>query len=130
MAVTNTFTDTVTTSYSGNGRAVSGKTGTYTGSKDAGVAVVVPANTTNQLITIAFPVAGIVSLVFSGSQNLTVKTNNSGSPINTLAVKANSDLIWANDYVGTNPLTADVTAFYVTNATSTDATFNFRVLYN
>jgi hypothetical protein len=130
MAVTNTLTDTISTTYSGNGKTVSAKTGTYTGEKAAAVAAVVPANTTNFEIDIAFPFATVQAVIMAASVAATVKTNSTTAPGNTLTLGPLTDLIWAHDFQATNPLSADVTKLFVTNATSTDCAFNLRVLYN
>jgi len=129
MAVTNFFTDTITISYSGNGKAVSGKVGSYTGTKDAGIAIVIPANTTNQAVPITFPFANIQACVLDSSQNLTVLTNSTTTPGNTINLKGTKALDWGTDYVAAKPFSADVTVMYVSNATATDSTFNVRVLY-
>jgi hypothetical protein len=130
MAVTNTLTDTISISYTGNGKSVSSKLGTFNGSKDAGIGNVIPAGSTNLLVTVAFPYANIQAIVFDASQNLTILTNSTSSPGNTIALNANYGVFWGVGFLAAKPLTADVTAFYITNSGATDAQFNFRVLYN
>jgi len=129
MAVTNVFTDTISISYTGNGKVVSSQVGTYTGTKDAGVAAVITAGATAQEIDVAFPFATIVAIILATDQDVTVKTNSSGSPVDTLIVKKTAGVVWANDYATTNPITADVTKLFVANAGAVDAKFNVRVLY-
>ena len=129
-AVTNVFTDTITVTYSGNGKSVSTKTGTYTGSKDAGVAAVIAAGGTNVEVDITFPHGTIQALILASDQDVTVKTNSSSSPTDTLAVKKTAGVIWGTDFVADCPITADVTKLYITNAGTTDAKFDLRVLYN
>lgn len=130
MAVTNQFTDTITYNYSGNGKTVSIPQGSYSGKFDAGVAVVVPAGSTNLLFTVNFPYATIQSMVMSSTQAVTVKTNSSTTPGNTITLAATAGLIWAIDFPTTNPISANVTALYLTNSGAADAAFNCRVLYN
>ena len=129
MAVTNFFTDTITVTYSGNGKTVTGKVGSYTGTKDAGVAIVIPAGAVNQAVPITFPFANIQACVMDASQSLTVKTNSTTTPGNTINLIGTKAQDWAIDYVATKPYSADVTIMYVTNATATDSIFNVRVLY-
>lgn len=129
-AVTNTFTDTISISYSGNGKAVSTPLGTYTGAKDAGVATVIPAGSTNLEIDVAFPHATIQSLIMTSDQDLTVNVNSTTTPTPALTLKKTAPIVYATDFSYSNPFTADVTKFYVTNAGSADAKFSFRVLYN
>lgn len=128
MAVVNTIVDTISISYTGNGKAVTAPVGSYTGTEAVAVETVITAGATNQLITLAFPVATIKSLIMSSDQNLTVKTNSSTTPIETLALKATAALVWTTDSATTCPFSADITRFYVSNAGATDAKFHFRVL--
>jgi len=130
MAVTNTFTDVISISYTGNGKAVTTPVGTYTGDKAGGVAIVVPANTTDMEVDIVFTYAAIQALVMSSDQNLTVKVNSATTPTPTITLKGTAGLVWAHDYGTANPFTADVTKFYITNPGAVDAKFNFRVLYD
>lgn len=129
-AVTNTFTDSISISYTGNGKSVSTPVGSYTGSKDAGIATVIPAGSTNLALAIVFTYAGIQSLVMSTDQDLTVKVNSSTTPTETFTIKKTAGLVWGSDYANASPFGHDVTTFYVTNSGVTDAKFNFRVLYN
>ncbi len=128
--VTNVLTDSITINYSGNGKAVVGKVGQYTGNFDVGIAAVIPAGTVNKLFTLTFPFATIQAMVFESSQNLTVLTNSSGSPVNTYNLKGTSAFYWAIDIPHPNPFTVNITSFYVSNSGSVDSTFNFRALYN
>lgn len=129
-SVTNTFTDTITISYSGNGKAVSAPVGTYTGTKDAGVATVVPAGSTNLEIDVAFPHDTIQSFIMTSDQNVTVNVNSSTTPVPALTINKTAPLVYGSDFNFSNPFTADVTKFFISNAGTTDAKFNFRVLYN
>lgn len=130
-AVINTFTDTITTTYIGNGKSVTVPVGTYTGSKDAGVAIVATAGTTDVAVSISFTGATIQSVVMSTDQDLTVKVNSSSAPTETFTIKKTAGLIWGSDFTSVNPFGSTVvTTFYITNAGVVDAKFNFRCLYN
>lgn len=129
-AVTNTFTDKVSISYTGNGQTVSTPVGSYTGSKDAGVATVIAAGATNTEIDVVFTYALIQSFVMSTDQDITVKVNSIATPVPLITLKKTAGLLWGSDYHTANPFTADVTKFYITNTGTVDAKFNFRVLYN
>jgi hypothetical protein len=128
--VVNTFTDSISISYTGNGKAVSTPVGTYTGTKDAGVAIVIAAGATNTEVDIVFTFAQIQSFVMASDQDLTVKVNSSTTPVPSIALKKTAGLVWGSDYGVANTFTADVTKFFITNAGTVDAKFNFRVLYN
>jgi hypothetical protein len=129
MAVTNTFTDNIAITYTGNGKAVSTPVGSYSGTEDAGVATVITASTTNQHIVVVFPHATIKSCVMSSDQDVTVKVNSSTTPTETFTLKKTAGVVWGNDYATDCPFGTDVTGIYVTNAGSVDAKFNLRVLY-
>src|SRR4051794_5420968 len=129
-SVTNIFTDKISITYTGNGQSVSTPVGTYTGTKDAGVATVIAAGATNVEIDVVFPFALIQSFVMASDQDVTVKVNSTTTPVPTINLKKTSGLVWASDIALSNPFTADVTKIYVSNASTVDAKFNFRVLYN
>jgi len=69
--------------------------------------------------------AGLV--VMLSDQNLTVKTNSSGAPQETIALVADTPLVWSVGDAGeTAPFADDVTALYVTNASGSAASFKIR----
>ncbi len=127
-SITNVFTDTIGVTYKGNGSTVSATTGTYTGTRDAGVAGVVTAGATAQQFTVAFPVLAIQAMIIASSQDVTVNTNNATAGADVLIVSATAPVVWAVGYQHACPLTVDVTDVFVANATPTDAKFNIRVL--
>jgi hypothetical protein len=55
----------------------------------------------------------------------TIKTNSSGSPVQTLTIKSTNPIMWSKNDNPTNPLTTDLTALYVTNDGTEDAEFFF-----
>jgi hypothetical protein len=129
-SIVNTFTDTINVSYTGNGKVVTTPLGTYTGSKDAGVATVIPAGSTNLEIDVSFPHATIQAFIMTSDQTLTVNVNSTTTPTPAISLAKTAPLVYGSDFVQANIFTADVTKFFVTNAGATDAKFNFRVLYN
>lgn len=74
----------------------------------------IAASQTNKEIDIAFVRANLKSFVFWADQDLTLKTNSSGSPADTIAYKKNTRFVWSNDEYSAIPFSADVTKFYVT----------------
>ncbi len=127
-AVTNVFVDTIGVTYKGNGATVSATTGTYTGTRDAGVAGVVTSGATAQQFTVSFPVAAIQAMIIASTQDVTVNTNNSTAGADVLIVNAAAPVVWGVGYQHACPLTVDVTDVFVANATLVDAKFNIRVL--
>lgn len=63
---------------------------------------------------------GMKSFFVSSDQDVTIKTNNSGAPIDTLTVKANKPIVWM-DGIGIAPITADITSLFITNASGSAA---------
>jgi hypothetical protein len=79
----------------------------------------IPANSTNVLYTIALTAANLQSYIMLSDSDLTILTNSTTAPGNTIHLKAGKPLVWdlGNGYYP-NPFTVNVTAFYFTNSTS------------
>lgn len=79
-----------------------------------------PASTTDALLTIAITAANLQELVLTSDKDVTLEANSGSSPAFTISLKAGEPLIWKKSpgYFA-NPITANVTAFYVTCATAT-----------
>lgn len=85
---------------------------------------------TNRLIACTLDVSEIKAIIIVCSEDATLKTNSSGSPDNTLTLKANEPYIWWVNAPWTNVLTVDVTALYLTVAATASTDFLMNVLYN
>jgi len=90
----------------------------------------IAAPTTNGLISLAFTQANLKSLCLFCDRALTIKTNSSGSPQETITLVAGQALVWslAHDLIATCPFSDDVTALYVTLASGAAATFKVRAI--
>lgn len=78
----------------------------------------IPAESTDLLVNIAFPKANLqVLYMLAVGGDMTIETNDSAAPDDTISLKADSPLIWvAADAYHTNPVdSADVTKIYVTS---------------
>lgn len=129
MSVTNTITDTITISYSGNGKAVSVPVGSYTGSEAIAIETVIPASSTNHHIVVPTVLyASIQAACISSDQAVTVKVNSSTTPTETFALTTKAGVVYASDWPSASPFAHDITDLYVTNAGATDAKFHFRAL--
>lgn len=80
----------------------------------------IPANQTNLLVVYSLDVSACESFYLFATQNMTIKTNNSGSPDDTIVLRANEPYQWHTNAYDAFLLTADVTALYVTNTTAGD----------
>ena len=85
---------------------------------------------TNQLATLAFAIAKAHLIFLLCDENLTIKVNSSSAPTETINLIANEPYIWYSGALFTNLFTHDVTAFYLSNGGSNDATLNIGVLYD
>jgi len=82
---------------------------------------------TDSEVVLGIDFSALQFIALESDQDLTLETNSGSAPDDTISLKANNPLIWEADasYFA-NPLTADVTSLFVTNAGSTAA--NLRIL--
>lgn len=126
------FTHKVGVTYTTNAGTTKSTTATYTGDSEVNADVAIASSQTNYEIDLAWKYATIKSCVLYCDTALTVKTNSSGSPTDTISLAAGVQKIYTNDGkagTGTNLFTADVTKLYVTNS-STASNLTIRVLYD
>jgi len=124
MAFTHTLTSSINNGAGSVSRSVS-----FTGDARDSRVIAVPTPSTDLLVNIAIDVDQIKSLYIVADQNLTLETNNSAAPDNTIALKANKPFIyWTTSYYYVSVLTVDVTKIYVTNASGTAATLYIELL--
>lgn len=88
----------------------------------------IPDATTNKEVDVAFALAKLKAIYLYASQDVTVKTNSTGSPDDTISLVAEKPLVWYTGGSFANPFTADVTKLYITNASGSDATVRLRAL--
>ena len=74
----------------------------------------IPQNTTDQPLGIAIDISELKLLVIFCDQDISLQTNNAGSPVDTLAVKANVPNFWTPDTIFANPFSVDVTQIFAT----------------
>ena len=102
--------------------------------------VSVPPATTNKEIDLDFPYASLKGLLMSATgvadnTTITVKTNSTGAPGDTITFKTPGGVFYATDAngaaIGTNPFSADVTRLYVSNPDTTNtAAFRASLLFD
>jgi hypothetical protein len=122
------FTHKITTTYATEEGNIITALGTYTGTAEVGYDGTVAATTDLQEVDIAWLHANVHALLIYSSQALTIKTNVSGSPVQTLVLTAGQTIAWASDHLEVNPVTADVTKLFLSNDTASIATVKIRVL--
>jgi hypothetical protein len=122
------FNHQITSTYAtdeGNAVAAVSK---YTGTTEVAYDGTVAATTDLVEVDIAWLHANVHSLLLYSSQALTIKTNNSTTPIQTLVLAAGQALVWGADHLEACPVTADVTKLFLSNDTANIATVKIRVL--
>ena len=88
---------------------------TETGTTSIDIANNFAAGSTNVAFSIAWTVANTQAIFLLSTSNLTIKTNSSSSPANTINLVANVPLIWdASAGYYSNPFTTNVTEFFIT----------------
>jgi hypothetical protein len=110
-------------------------TGTYEHDSLAEYDFVVPANTTDQQCQAAFPYANIKLASISASGAVTIETNSSSAPDDTISLTSTIlAKMWTHDgkagNLAANPFSANVDTLYITNATNAEVTVKIRVLYD
>lgn len=88
----------------------------------------VPADSSEMPLVVSFDVGQLVSLFIMNTKDMTLKTNSSGAPDDTLNLIANVPYIWNTDSLDTCLLTVDVTGLFLTDESSADAIFNLVAL--
>lgn len=123
MSYTNTVTKAVQTP-----AGIISKSVAYTGTERISIELTIPTATTNQEITIAFTRAQLQSLYIVSDYALTLKTNSTSSPGDTITLQADVPWNWETGGYFSQPLAADVTKIYATNASGSTATLQIEVL--
>lgn len=122
------FTHTVVETYKTGTGTFASVSNTFNSSTELSIDESVPDATTNYEIDVAVTLANVQSMVLYCDQDVTIKTNDSGTPDDTIALAGGTAIIWNTSRLETNPLTVDLTALYVTNAGDDAARFKATFL--
>ena len=124
------FTHSVGVLYKDDAGTISSTTHSYVDDTEYGVKETIVAGAVNKEIDIALTVANLKSLVLFSDQAVTLKTNSTSSPQDTIAMQASKEIVWTTDGAagGAIPFAGNITKFYVSNAGTKDANFQFRAL--
>ncbi len=124
------FTHTITRQWSRSGELPLSSSVSATGDIEVNISRAIPLGSTDYEITQTLDVSEMQSVFMRCDTACTVEFNSGGSPAFTITLQADVPVEWVTG-TGTNPLTADVTAFFITVAGSGgDAQFEFRSLVN
>jgi hypothetical protein len=115
-----------------NAGSVTAASYTITGTHEFNLELVDKAIGTDTAQDAVWDVSQIVSLAIEADTAMTLETNSSSSPANTISLTANTPLIWDTTILATtgaaNPLTTDVTSLFITNAAIGD--LSIYILFN
>lgn len=127
MSVTHTFTY----SWRGGSEIPLSEQVSITGDAEVNLDIVVNNTVVNQLVPFVLDRSKVQGIFIDPDSNVTVKTNSSGSPTDTLTLLASDPVAWTiNDGLAKCPFTADVTALYVSNSSGKQSNTLLRVVYN
>ena len=101
---------------------------TITADGEANLEVAVADEAADLAINIAIDFSALKLLYIVSDQDLTIETNDGTTPDDTLTLLAGKPIVWFEGCGFTNPLSADVTALYATNASGADATLYVKTL--
>lgn len=114
------FTHQVQTTITDGALRIS-STGTVAPTAQSSVDETIADATTDGQIVVAVEFTGLTSFFLYSDQDMTVKTNSSTVPTDTIALKAGKPIVWLTGMANT-PISADVTSLFVTNASGSSAT--------
>lgn len=124
------ITHRIGTTYNGGAGQMASVSRTFTGGGELRVYEPIPAASTDLAVAFAVDREAIVSLAIYCNKAVTIKTNSSSSPTDTIALAAGQLIVWGDDEdaLADMVFTADVTALYVTNAGASEATLRIEAL--
>lgn len=123
------FTHSITTGYKSDEGTITSVVKTFTGDSETGIEDTLALGATNTHYALAITIAQIKSMVLYASKAVTIKTNSSTTPQETITLAAGQQMVWTNDgTLGTIPFAGNITAFYVTNTDTAASNLKMRFL--
>lgn len=101
---------------------------TQTGDQRTSYEVDIADDASDYLVNMNIDITQLKSLWISADQALKLETNNADTPDDTITLVADEPVMWHNGSKHSCPLTADVTALYVTNDPAVAAVLKIEVL--
>ena len=103
---------------------------TNTSNAEINISDTVAASGTHVEYTVAFTITNLECIYISSTTDMTLKTNETGSPDDTILLKANRPFVWMKNSGITVPFVGDsgaITKFYFTNGL-VESTLEIRIL--
>lgn len=124
-----TFTHTIGISYRTDAGTIVNQSLVNTGDTEGvDLDVTIAALATNVQFATPITIAQVQSLLLFSNQALTLKTNSSSTPQDTITMRANVPIVWTQSSFHSIPFAGNVTTMFFTNAGSNPAGVNVRVL--
>lgn len=101
-----------------------------TGNAQTSLSEDVPDSSTDLEIAFVLDVSEVKAIYIVSDQDLTLETNNGGSPVDTLSLVADEPVVWHSTSLHSNPFSTDITALFATNASGSAAVLQIEVLYD
>jgi hypothetical protein len=102
----------------------------YTGDGANPRSIDVADSATNLEIAFVLDVSEIKAIYIVATQDLTLKTNSSSVPAETIELKAGKPYLWHEDSYFVNLLETDITKLFVTNASGVAAVLDIEVIFD
>ena len=122
------LTHTVGITYRTELGTIANTTDSYSGDAEINLDDTVAGPSTHKQYNVSCVAADIKSLCIYSDKALTLKTNSTTVPGNTINVLAGKQIVWNLDHAELCPITTSVTTLYVTNAGTTTANLKIRIL--
>lgn len=101
---------------------------TQEGSSALSIEETVEDGETDYKVTADVDQSAMKMLYLESSEDVTLETNDTDSPDDTLDLKAGEPVMWHSDGFASNPFSEDITDLYFTNASGSDAEIVMEVL--
>jgi hypothetical protein len=121
------MTHTLTRGFARTGESIT-NTVSQTAASEVNVDESIANGATNVAVTWAVDQSELKLLYIVSDKALTLKTNSSSAPDDTITLAANQPVEWCASDSATCPLSADVTLLYVTNSSGASAALTIRAL--
>lgn len=118
-----------TLAWSRSGESIS-KTVTVTADSEYNADIPLTASQADEQVAATLDVSEIKSIFISSDVDVTLETNSSSAPDETLSITADEPFVWRTGSGVVNPLETDITALYLTNGDATAGTVKIRILYD
>jgi len=121
------YTHAIQYAWSGGGKSVSA-TKSYTDESETKIDESIDTGESNIEVVCALDIGEVASLFILSTQDILFEGNDNVGTDYSINLKANIPYIWVTDSYDTNLVDADVTSFFLTNASGATATFTLRAL--